>query len=469
MRNLLLSALIPIVTAVPILSANAATINAQQQAALDRVLSQTTFRTSQPTADDVTYSSDARIPQIPDFSWQKGQPLSQAFPAALAMLMGADKYSPQTATEAANGDSTALQNAKLSELKFLGKIPFKDVISANPQLANLQVGTVLPGWSEVNSNSTLQAIANSSTGKLPIPASVLESSAVKDLPGIVNTTYAQYPGISKVIEDLPGIGVKVADLPGVQDIPWNKLLSIQNIPDTLQPMKFDKLLSGQEKLNVNTGSNIASGSNKEPHAPCTGTCNAVELRSTSDPQNSSNPLNGALAITGQKLKGGEGLVGDLMTAAGVREPAGFEVPYIGINGCGSKWSAESPNAQKGSVSQQLNLRFCYSVPLLGLQASPYFIPLPLPLPANEQEANLLLPMKVSLIAIKPSLPSIAPSQSPTNSPSVAGLPSLTSPSPGNSQQPFTSPGATGFDRVALFGSATKKAFSPVLGISSSDV
>jgi hypothetical protein len=190
----------------------------------------------------------------------------------------------------------------------------------------------------------------------------------------------------------------------------------------------------------------------------------VRVRSTLDPQNSSNPLNGALAITGQKLKGGEGLVGDLMTAAGVREPAGFEVPYIGINGCGSKWSAESPNAQKGSVSQQLNLRFCYSVPFLGLQASPYFIPLPLPLPANEQEANLLLPMKVSPIAIKPSLPSIAPSKSPTKPPSVAGLPSL-----GNSQQPFISPGATGFDRVALFGSATKKAFSPVLGISSSDV
>lgn len=464
MRNLLLSVLIPIVTAVPIASANAATINAQQQAALDRSLSQTTFRTSQPTTDDVTYSSDARVPQIPDFSWQKGQPLSQAFPAALVMLMGAGKYSPQTATEAANGDLTALQNAKLSELKFLGKIPFKDVISANPQLANLQVGTVLPGWSEVNSNSTLQAIADSPTGKLPIPASVLESSTVKDLPGIVNTTYAQYPGISKVIKDLPGIGVKVVDLPGVQDIPWNKLLSVQNIPDTLQPMKFDKLLSGQEKLNVNTGSNIASGSNKEPHAPCTGTCNAVELRSTIDPQNSSNPLNGALAITGQKLKGGEGLVGDLMTAAGVREPAGFEVPYIGINGCGSKWSAESPNAQKGSVSQQLNLRFCYSVPLLGLQASPYFIPLPLPLPANEQEANLLLPMKVSPIAIKLSLPSIAPSQNPVNPPSVAGLPS-----PGNSQQPFISPGATGFDRVALFGSATKKAFSPTLGISSSDV
>jgi hypothetical protein len=469
MRNLLLSVLIPIVTAVPILSANAGTIDAQQQAALQRVLSQTTFRTSQPTTDDVTYTSDARVPQIPDFSWQKGQPLSQAFPAALAMLMGAGKYSPQTATEAANSDSTALQNVKLSELKFLGKIPFKDVIFANPQLANLQVGTVLPGWSEVNSNSTLQAIADSQTGKLPIPASVLESAAVKDLPGIINTTYAQYPGISKVIKDLPGIGVKVVDLPGVQDIPWNRLLSVQNIPDTLQPMKFDKLLSGQEKLNINTGSNIASGSNKEPHAPCTGTCNAVELRSTLDPQNSSNPLNGALAITGQKLKGGEGLVGDLMTAAGVREPAGFEVPYIGINGCGSKWSAESPNAQKGSVSQQLNLRFCYSVPFLGLQASPYFIPLPLPLPANEQEANLLLPMKVSPIAIKPSLPSIAPSKNPTNPPSVAGLPSLTSSSPGNSQQPFISPGATGFDRVALFGSATKKAFSPTLGISSSDV
>ena len=168
-------------------------------------------------------------------------------------------------------------------------------------------------------------------------------------------------------------------------------------------------------------------------------------------------FNGSLSIIGQRLKGGEGLVGDLMTAAGIREPAGFEIPYIGIGGCGSKWSAESPNAEAGTVQQQLNLRVCYTVPFLGFQASPYFIPLPLPLPANEREANILLPMKISPIAmIGPPIPSI---------PSIARIPnSTTSPTPGNSQQSFITLPSTSDENVALFGTATKKAYSPSLGI-----
>jgi hypothetical protein len=226
-------------------------------------------------------------------------------------------------------------------------------------------------------------------------------------------------------------------------------------------MKFDKLNSGQDNISVANGSKIASGSNKEPNAPCNGTCDAVELLSVFDPQNNLDPFNGSLSIIGQRLKGGHGLVGDLMTAAGIREPAGFEVPYIGVNNCGSKWSAESPNAQAGTIQQQLNLRFCYSIPFLGFQASPYFIPLPLPLPTSEQQANILLPMSISpVVIIKPPVPIIS------TLPAIARIPnSTTSPILGDRPQLSIATVANSADKVALFGNATKKAYSPSLGIS----
>jgi hypothetical protein len=478
MRSLkfLLAAVVLICTTTNV---NAATIDTQQKAALDLAISKATFATSPPTIDAANYIADPRIPQIPSFAWQANQPLAQAFPAAIAMLMGGNKYSPLTAIQAAGGDVTALQNAKLSRLPFLGKLPFAAAIDANPLLAHLKVGDVLPQWAKTPTNpadptATLGTIANSPLGKSPIPADVLAATPAQNLPDILTTPYDRYPGIGK--PDLPNIpsidpnlrplgtdGVKIADLPGIPNIPWNKLLSVQNIPASLQPMKFDKLLSGQEKLSPATGSNIASGSNKQPHAPCTGTCTAVELRSAIDSQNSINPLDGSLAVIGQKLMGGEGLLGDLMTVAGIREPAGFEVPYIGINGCGSKWSAESPDPQNGTIAQQLNLRFCYSLPLLGMQASPYFIPLRLPLPASEQGANALLPMVVTPVAMiqPPKLATV-----PT-APIIAQRSKSSGTSP--SQQPFTSPASTRLDRVALFGSATKTAWSPVMGISSGDV
>jgi hypothetical protein len=252
-------------------------------------------------------------------------------------------------------------------------------------------------------------------------------------------------------------GIKIGDLPGLPNLPWSKLIAINNVPTGLMVMKFDKLDSGQNKISVPKGAKIASGSNKEPNAPCSGICDAVELLNSLDPQNNSDPYNGSLSIIGQRLKGGHGIVGDLMTAAGIREPAGFEVPYIGMNGCGSKWSAESPNAPQGTIQQQLNLRFCYAT-LVGFQASPYFIPLPLPLPTSEKQANLLLPMSISPVIIN------QPSISSVPSVSSSSTAKLNSPTPGDSQQPFTTPATTGTDKVALFGSATKKSYSPSLGI-----
>jgi hypothetical protein len=479
MRKLFLSILMSIGAFLPIARINAAdTLTNEQQTSIRKALAQATFANSPPTADGASYIADPRIPQIPSFSYTKGTPLTQAIPAAVVMLMGADKYTPQTATQASGGDPTTLVNAKLTSLPFVGKLPFAATIAANPLLKGLKVGDVFPTWAgsptnPADPNATLGNIAKSPLGKLPIPAEVLANTPIANLPGILTTPYNDYPGIGK--PDLPGIpsidlsavtlgadGIKVGDLPGIPALPWSKLIKIDSIPNTLMVMKFDKLNSGQNKISVANGSKIASGSNKEPNAPCSGICDAVELLNAVDRQNNLDPYNGSLSIIGQRLKGGYGLLGDLMTAAGVREPAGFEVPYIGMNGCGSKWSAESPNAEAGTIRQQLNLRFCYS-DILGFQATPYFIPLPLPLPTSEKQANLLIPMSISpVVIVKPPTSSI-----PTIPSTIAGLPSTgASPTPGDSKEPFTVPSTTGFDKVALFGSATKKAYSPTLGISS---
>jgi hypothetical protein len=449
------------------------TLDGDRRSAILQALSQTTFNSSAPTATGSSYVADPRIPQIPSFSYTKGTPLAQALPAAFVPLLGSTAYSPQTATQAA-GEPNVLASGNLSSLPFVGKLPLAATIAANPQLNNLKVGDVFPAWTSVDSNATLGSIANSAQGKLPIPSDVLASTPVGNLPGILTTPYNNYPGIGK--PDLPGFpsidltatplgvdGVKISDLVGIPNIPWNKLIAVGNLPAGLAVMKFDKLNSGQNKISLPNGSKIASGSNKEPNAPCSGICDAAELLSAIDPQNNANPLNGSLSIIGQQLRGGYGLLGDIMTAAGIREPAGFEVPYIGINGCGSKWSAESPDAQAGTIQQQLNFRFCYSVPFLGFQASPYFIPLPLPLPTSEKQANLLLPMMVPPVIIVNPLRSVATTPSIPSSTAVAALAT-----PGDSKVPFIKPTSDGSDKVALFGSATKKAYSPSLGISSND-
>lgn len=455
LQSLLLFASLLASSILSISGARAADIDPAQKAALDKAL-QGNIRNSPPTSSDVNFSGDARIPQIPAFSWKKGENMADAYPASIGLLLGAGKYSPESAVSAAGQSVPALENASLGELKFLEKTPLKDVITANPQLVNKKIGDI-PGWSG-DAGTTLGELSKTSQGDLPIPGDVLKAASVKDLDGISKTVYSAYPEIGKL---------KIADLPGVQDIPWNKLITSQEIPATMQVMKFDKLLTGQKKLNKDNGSNVASGSNKEPHAPCEN-CDAVELRSiiqlgsATDQLNATNPLNGSLSIIGQKLKGGEGLLGEIMTAAGVREPAGFNVPYIGIGSCGSKWSAESPDARKGSVQQQLNFRMCYYDTFLGFQATPYFIPIPLPLPATEKEANILLPMEVSPIAFIRSAPSII-------SKATDGLTSNLTKSavPTNDTPSIPTDGVATKD--ALFGSATKNSCSPAQGICTSDI
>jgi hypothetical protein len=380
-------------------------LSATQKAAIDKALDKVTLNNSPPTTTGADYKADKRVPQIPSFAYTPGTPAAEAMPASIVSMMGAGKYSPNSATAAAGKDPLELQLGKLSQLPFISKIPLANVVAANPAIAAKAIKAVFPTWGGDDKKTMAEAAADPE-GMLPIPPGILASTDTANFPGILDTPYENYEGIGKGMA-IPGISAK--DLPGIADLSFKKLIKVGTIPAGLQVMKADVVHSGEKRLSVEDGIKVASGSNKEPHAPCkSGNCGGLEMLSAVGHNNPLNPLNGVYGLSGMRLKGGEGILGDLMTAAGFREPSGFRVPYIGINGCGSTISFESPNAKTGSVTPQLNLRFCYSVFLLGFQASPHFIPIPLPLPVSEKQANLLIPMEVPVpvIARVPGLPTV---------------------------------------------------------------
>jgi hypothetical protein len=442
-------------------------LSTEQLSAVKTALSQATFANSPPTTTSATYVADPRIPQIPSFSYTAGTPLPNAVPGAMGSMMGASKYSPQSATTDAGGDPNAFANTKLTALPFFGKLPFASVVAANPQLAKLKVGDVFPSWGAADPNKSVADVANSPLGKTPLPADVLASTPTENLPGVTTTPYGDYPGIGKPPLDAanPGETVYVADMPGVSKLSFDKFVKIGAIPPGMTLMKFDLLHSGQKELSVANGDKVAAGSNKEPNAPCKN-CDAVELLSAVAANSDLNPYNGTISPIGLKLKGGYGFLGDLFTAAGVREDSGFEVPYIGFENCGSKWSARSPNVEGGTIQQTLSFRYCATLPIIGFIATPYFLPLPLPLPANEKQANLLLPMKIKPVANKlfpsptiPTIPTIPTTPSIASVPTATATPSVTP----------SVPSTVGYDKVALFGSATKNSYSPTLNIYSDSV
>jgi hypothetical protein len=462
LRNILFSIVLFNFLSLPVRAETSDTkLSDEQLTAVKTALSTATFANSPPTTTSATYVADPRVPQIPSFSYTAGTPLPNAVPGAMGSMMGASKYSPQSATTDTGGDPNAFANTKLTALPFFGKLPFASVVAANPQLAKLKVGDVFPSWGAADPNKSVGDTANSSLGKTPLPPEVLASTPTSNLPGVTDTPYGDYPGIGKPPLDStnPGETVYVADMPGVAKLSWDKFVKISAIPPGLTLLKFDLLHSGQKELSVANGDKVAAGSNKEPNAPCKN-CDAVELLSAAASNSDLNPYNGTISPIGLQLKGGYGFLGDLFTAAGVREDSGFEVPYIGFGDCGSKWSARSPNVEGGSIQQTLSFRYCATLPIIGFIATPYFLPLPLPLPANEKQGNLLIPMKVKPVANK-----LFPSPTIPTTPSIASVPTATETPSVTPSVPST----VGYDKVALFGSATKNSYSPTLNIYSDSV
>lgn len=360
---------------------------------ISQTFSQITFNSSLPVGNDVDFPGHPKLPDVPKFSWKKGDKLAEVFPIGLLKLMGGKDYSPAAAAQDLGLKVPDLLEGKLGNLKFLQDLPLKDLIAANPQLKNIQVSSI-PGWLGGGKLTLGQLASDSILGNKPIPSKVLNAAKLKLFPGLIKTPYFKYPNIGSL---------SVNKFFGLADIGFDKVLGIgiDNQLSGLQLLKLDKIGTLEANIGKIKRDNVSSGSNKEPYASCEGgqaqsgspnSCDYVEFQSVLFPSAKDNRLNGTKSIIGQQLKGGEGILGEVMTAAGIREPAGYEVPYIGIKKCGSKWSVGEPDARSGTVNQYLNFRICYRT-IFGFQASPYFISMPIGT-ASEKDNTQFLPMKV---------------------------------------------------------------------------
>jgi hypothetical protein len=379
LKYLILSLLLPALALPPALAQTASPKTPDVSAALKKATLGNTLSQA-----DFNYTANQQLPEIPSFNLKKGQPLADGLPVAFLKLSGGQNFTPAIAAANAGADPSALLNGRLGNLKFLESTSVKDVLIANPQLKGVAADSI-PGFASGTSGKTIATVITEdpAIGDAPFSSNVLQAAKVSDLPGISDTAYFSYPGIEKQ---------PVSNLFGVADIGLDKVLSIGNTgkTDGLQLMKLDRLSTAEKSIGKAPRDNVSSGSNKEPNAPCTSNCSYGELRSTL--LKGKNPLNGTKILIGQKLKGGEGLLGEMTTAAGIREPGGYEVPYIGVGNCGSKLSLENPEAKPGKVQQQLNFRFCYDS-IIGRQATPYFLPVPIGT-ASEKDNTAFLPMKV---------------------------------------------------------------------------
>jgi hypothetical protein len=105
LRNLLFSIVLFNFLSLPVRAETSDTkLSTEQLSAVKTALSQATFANSPPTTTSATYVVDPRIPQILSFSYTAGTPLPNAVPGAMGSMMGASKYSPQSATTDAGGD-----------------------------------------------------------------------------------------------------------------------------------------------------------------------------------------------------------------------------------------------------------------------------------------------------------------------------------------------------------------------------
>lgn len=434
---------------------------------ISEVFKSVTFNSLPVVDSDVNFPGDPKLPDIPKFSWKRGDKLAEVFPIGLLRLVGGTSFTPATAAEALGISKVKLLDGKLGNLKFLAHVSIKDLVRTNPQLKDIKL-SLIPGWS-VSKHLTLGQIAsNPFFNNKSLPTSVLNAAKIKLFPGIADTPYFKYPNIGSLPIDR---------FFGLADIGFDRVFGIafQSQFEGLQLIKLDKIATQEADIGKSPRDNVSSGSNKEPYAPCEGgqaqvdsqnTCDYVEFQSVLLPGVRDNPLNGTKAVVGQSLKGGHGLLGQVMTAAGVREPAGYEVPYVGIKKCGSKWSAGNLDPRNGTIVQYLNLRICYQT-LFGFQASPYFIPIPIGTGA-EKDNTQFLPMKVQPQPIVSQVQQLTETVSASDLPDAQKSYIKAAIERIYSSQPDLSPDET--MKIAIFssfsGTYVKTAsFNPVLGSS----
>jgi hypothetical protein len=378
-----------------------ASTNANQASALEQALGDKTY-------GNITSPQDFNSGQeAGNIVLKKGTALADTLPlSAVAKLK---EFSPASAL-ATSGVDLDLSKVQLGELKFLKEASLESVVKANPAIANLTAESI--GW-QTEAGKTLGQLASSGLGKSPLPDSVLKSNSIAQFGDIANTPYSQYADAANQ---------PISNFMGAADVPLSKLNSIANSPGAgkvIAQIKMDRVNTKEFAKGINH--RITSGSNKEPHAPCTkeqNNCSALEI-------------NGGMKIPGvvgsmwmvdQKLKGGTGLTGEFATAAGVREYAGYEIP-----GTDFKVVATGSDAKKGTAQIRLDMKINTMT-----GSTPYFIPL-LPMTVSEKNGDIMLPVEVAPVATTMA--------SPTSG-SLATSPSVSKETPTEPMQVATPAGVT---------------------------
>jgi hypothetical protein len=303
--------------------------------------------------------------QAKDIHLVKNRPIAEGMPIGATALKD---LSPESAIAAA-GVRVDLNTLPLSELKFLKQTSLESVVAANPDIANLTARSV--GWVERGDN-TLGSLASLDAGKQPLPDSVLTSATIGRFGKIAQTPYSKYAEAATQ---------PVANFLGAGDIPLSKLSSISSVAGVgtvIDRIKLDRVATREFATGI--ASRISSGSNKQPHAPCTeaaNNCNTLEI------QGRSKGVAGSLWMVNQKLQGGSGLVGSMATAAGIREYAGYEIP-----GTDFKLVALSADARTGTARLRLDMRVNST-----FGSTPFFLPL-MSLTVSEKQRDVPFPVAV---------------------------------------------------------------------------
>jgi hypothetical protein len=375
--------------------------------------------TTNPTLETmVSSTSYSNILSPADFKSQdinltKGRPIAEGIPIGATKLKD---FSPATAI-AATGSNLDLSTVQLSELKFLKETPLKSVVAANPSIATLPAKTL--GWVD-GGDKTLGELATSNLGQNPLPESVLKSTSIGQFGDIANTPYSSYTEAAKQ---------PIANFLGAGNIPLSKLTNIASTASAgkvIEQITVDRINTKEIASGINA--RISSGSNKEPHAPCTqaaNNCNVLEIRGQT------KGVIGSLWMIDQKLKGGSGLIGEMATAAGIREYAGYEIP-----GTDFKVVAISDDARAGTAQLRLDMRISS---MFG--STPFFLPV-LPMTVSEQKGQVALPVEITPVASTMAKSGTAsnpttPTQPSTGSATTVPTAQTDNPNNQNNSQPST--------------------------------
>jgi hypothetical protein len=430
------------------------------QKQVTNALKAVTFKNLPSFTNDVDFKGDARIPLKP-FSWKAGQKVEDTLPLQIALMIADPQkaFTPEGIANDLGVDSSTFLDGALKNLPYVKSLKIKDLLKLDPSLKDLPIDTA-KGWASglISSSqaTTLGNLATNGFGDNSIPDAVLNNTKIGEFGNIAKVDYKE---VSKIVGELP-----VKDFYGLSDLSFDKIIPVATLPDTVVPLQADIALTNEPSKKQ---LNVVTGSNKEPKSQCKDDkCSWLQGRgiALANATNVQNPYNGVMLQSAKgatKLKGGEGLVGDLMTAAGVRESTGLSIPYMGGQ-CGAKLIINDINAKTGTASQSIAFRACWSDFILGYQATPFFIEIPFLWSLKEKGSTfdkLILPSLVSpsvkaSASIPPSVTNAATVASSAPSPNTAVI-SATTPA-----QPVAAAQAT------LFGNGNGfNAFSPATGVS----